>query len=314
MKIRRLLIGVVLSSTLFFLSCGGDENTPPSANNVSVQVPEDTAIGTVIANITASDAEGDVLSYTIISGNDANTFELNDEGALRTLVSLDFETTDSYLLSVAVSDGDNSVNITVSIEIIDVDESPGNSGVEVMIDGINYTLVDGLIDDFGGDGTHYNYDFFLVNDEIKMEDGDLVPGEETTIFVYAELFSAGNSSFNPGTFEYLDVFSTPRNDQSYFNYFAIATYDDPSDVVNEQDPAKWFIAVGGSVTVTQNTGLNYTIAYNLDVAEADYDTDEVIVGGSEFTLEFTYTGDFEFIPLDDAARKTGVKNLDKGIF
>lgn len=308
--IKNLLIGGVLSLSVFLVACGDDDtaNQSPQAQNVTLTVAEDVAVGTLVGTISATDPEEDALTFTITSGNDANAFDISNAGAITTLTALDFETTASYTLTVTISDGTNSIEVTASITVTDVAEGTGgsgNEGVDLTIDGVTYTLLDGIVADYGGDGTHYNYDFTLIDDEIALDGGELVPGEETTIGVYVELFSAGNSSFTPGTFDYLNESTNPGAEQSYFNIFEIYTFDEPIGANSEPVPDGYFIGVSGTVTVTENANLDYTITYNVNVAEADWDTEEFIDGGSEFTVEFTFSGTFEFEPLEGAAGRIG---------
>jgi hypothetical protein len=79
----------------------------------------------VIGFVEASDADGDILSYTIFSGNDAEAFSLDSEsGELIVLTSsaLDFETTPIYSLGISVSDGALIDSATVIINLTDVEE------------------------------------------------------------------------------------------------------------------------------------------------------------------------------------------------
>ena len=314
MKIKIVLLGAGFGLLLLLFSCSEDENEPPMADDLLFIVAEDVPIGTVVGTVSATDKEGDALTYTITAGNDANEFELSDEGTLRTLALLDYETATSYQLAVRIADNSGSIDILITINVTDVDEGTGVIGGTVTVDGITYSLVDGLIEDYGGDGTHYNYDFVLVDDAIAMENDEPVPGEGTKIGVYAELFSAGDASFDVGTFEYLDEAVSPGFTQSYFNYLTITTFDDPIGDDPDPDADGYFIAVGGSVTVVENAELNYTLTYNIDLAEADFDTDELINGGDEFSLTFAYTGDFVFVPLDETARTVEIEKSNKRIF
>ena len=79
----------------------------------------------MIGFVEASDADGDILSYTIVSGNDVEAFSLDSEsGELIVLTSsaLDFETTPIYSLGIVVSDGALIDSATVTINLTDVDE------------------------------------------------------------------------------------------------------------------------------------------------------------------------------------------------
>ena len=79
----------------------------------------------MLGTIEASDPDGDTLTYTIVSGNDAEAFSLDSEiGELTVSTSsaLDFETTPSYSLGIEVSDGALSDLAIFTINLTDVDE------------------------------------------------------------------------------------------------------------------------------------------------------------------------------------------------
>ena len=78
----------------------------PELLDTEFTIPENSPNGTVIGFVEGSDADGDILSYTIVSGNDAEAFSLDSEsGELIVLTSsaLDFETTPVYSLGISVS-------------------------------------------------------------------------------------------------------------------------------------------------------------------------------------------------------------------
>ncbi|NQZ77024.1 MAG: T9SS type A sorting domain-containing protein, partial [Ekhidna sp.] len=101
------------------------ENSAPSIANQTFAIDENSANGTSVGTITATDPDGDALSYTILSGNGANGFELDGEsGALTVATSevLDFETTPAFSLEVEVSDGEFNASAIISINLNDLDE------------------------------------------------------------------------------------------------------------------------------------------------------------------------------------------------
>ena len=88
-------------------------------------VEENTLPGTSIgAAVAATDVDGDTLSYTL-GGTDASSFSIvSTSGQLRTKAELDYETEDSYAVTVSVSDGSLTDSITVTISVTDVNEGP----------------------------------------------------------------------------------------------------------------------------------------------------------------------------------------------
>ena len=110
----------------------GNSTTRSIAKNASAN----TNIGTAI---TATDADNDVLTYTL-GGTDAASFSIvSTSGQLRTNAALDRETKTSYSVSISVSDGNGgSDSISVTINVRDVDETPANN-VPSFTDGISTT-------------------------------------------------------------------------------------------------------------------------------------------------------------------------------
>ena len=74
------------------------------------ELPEDSPIGTTIATVQAKDADSggaihSDVQYRIVSGNDEKKFEISPStGVVRTIASLDRETTDEYVLVIEATD------------------------------------------------------------------------------------------------------------------------------------------------------------------------------------------------------------------
>ncbi|MDE0468378.1 MAG: cadherin domain-containing protein, partial [Candidatus Poribacteria bacterium] len=87
-------------------------------------VTENTASGTNIGSaVSATDADNDTLTYSL-SGTDASSFSIvSTSGQLQTSGVLDYQTKNSYFVTVSVSDGNGgSDSITVTINVTDVSE------------------------------------------------------------------------------------------------------------------------------------------------------------------------------------------------
>ncbi len=103
-----------------------------SQASYSGAVREDYDIGQVITlnpAISASDEDGDVLTYTIISGNDAGFFTINSAGEIVLAQALDFETATRHDLRIAVSDGSYRAEADVTIHITNQDDGPARIGI-----------------------------------------------------------------------------------------------------------------------------------------------------------------------------------------
>jgi hypothetical protein len=102
-----------------------DENIVPIVLDATFILAENSANGTVLGTIEASDADGDTLTYSIRSGNTNAAFGLDaSTGSLVVTnhLALDFETISTFSLLVQVSDGVLSDSATITINLTDVEE------------------------------------------------------------------------------------------------------------------------------------------------------------------------------------------------
>ena len=98
-------------------------NRSPVVEGSTMTVPEDAPVGTVVGTVTASDPEGDPLSYAITGGDPDSLFTVAADGEVTTAGSLDYETTSQHVLTVTVSDGSVSSPATVTVNVTDVDDT-----------------------------------------------------------------------------------------------------------------------------------------------------------------------------------------------
>ena len=101
-------------------------NSVPVIEAQTLTLAENSANGTVVGTVTASDANMDAIAYSITAGNTNEAFSINGgtgELTVNDSGELDFETTPSFDLSVEVSDGLESASVTVTVNLTDVDEN-----------------------------------------------------------------------------------------------------------------------------------------------------------------------------------------------
>ena len=97
---------------------------PTFPSGVARSVSENAAAGTLVGDpVTATDADGDALSYSLSGASefaiDAGTGQISvAAGAV-----LDYETKSSYAVTVSASDGSADATVAVTIRVTDVDES-----------------------------------------------------------------------------------------------------------------------------------------------------------------------------------------------
>jgi hypothetical protein len=106
-----------------------DVNEAPVPNSPSFSIAENSATGTVVGAVSATDIDaGQSLSFAITSGNTSGAFAINaTTGQITVAGSLDAEVISLYSLVVSVTDNGSpalSANTNISILIDDVNEAP----------------------------------------------------------------------------------------------------------------------------------------------------------------------------------------------
>ena len=106
-------------------------NTAPTIDDLpaTLQVNENQ---TQVTNVSASDENGDTLTYSL-TGEDADLLQISTSGALTFKDAPDFETKNSFDVTVAVTDGQNETSQAITISIIDVAETVSQAPVEIVV-------------------------------------------------------------------------------------------------------------------------------------------------------------------------------------
>ena len=153
-----------LTYQMFGLSAGGDivltaTNQAPTftQNSYTATIARGAEIGSTVATATASDADGDALTYAITAGNDAGLFDIDEDSGEITLTVPDTET----------DAGDHTLTITAT----DTAGNTGTATVTITDYAIRGTDSHDRIDRRGTDGadTIYGYD---GQDHLHGERGD----------------------------------------------------------------------------------------------------------------------------------------------
>jgi len=100
-------------------------NSAPTITAATFSIANDAPEGTLVGTITASDADGDALTYAITNGNTGNAFSVGDsDGKLTVATStqIDYATNSSFNLTVQVSDGTLSASATITVNVIEGDD------------------------------------------------------------------------------------------------------------------------------------------------------------------------------------------------
>uniref|UniRef100_H2ZGK9 Uncharacterized protein n=1 Tax=Ciona savignyi TaxID=51511 RepID=H2ZGK9_CIOSA len=118
-------------------------DNPPifDQNQYSAAIPEDSQVGLIVVPVAAHSLDTGAnakLRYSIVHGNEHGKFVINqDSGEIRLIAHVDFESDQSYVLTVSASDRSSplSTDCAVRIDIIDVnDNSPIFSSLSYQTD------------------------------------------------------------------------------------------------------------------------------------------------------------------------------------
>jgi hypothetical protein len=106
-----------------------DANGPPVVTSTTVNLPENSPLGTAMHTVAASGATGTTLTYSIVSGNSNNVFAIDPATGAITVAQpsfLNYEVGPNiYNLSIEVEDNlAQSTQGTITIQITNVDEHP----------------------------------------------------------------------------------------------------------------------------------------------------------------------------------------------
>ncbi|MFY0690235.1 MAG: cadherin domain-containing protein [Cyclobacteriaceae bacterium] len=150
---------------LFLATWEGGNNVPVVADT-TLTIAENSDSATVVGVVTASDADGDDLTYSISDGNAGDLFAIDSTNGTISVdkAMLDFESTSQYVLKVKVKDVSTFTEATITISVTNVNEapvlvtdlvfslsenSPANTSVGTVAgtdpdgDRLTYTIVDG---------------------------------------------------------------------------------------------------------------------------------------------------------------------------
>jgi len=115
-----------------------NDEIPVMADTI-FRISEFASIGDVLGVLEATDADADSeLTFTFSSDSDDGTFSITEYGEVALAEFLDFEQFESYTITVEIFDGVNTGTGTLTIEVIDFDEStfkayntfsPNNDGI-----------------------------------------------------------------------------------------------------------------------------------------------------------------------------------------
>ena len=128
--------GSKVDTELITVSINDVNETPILSTNL-LRIQENQ---TLVGVVSASDEDGDALSYRIVGGVDASFFTINSTtGELSFITPPDFETPSDnnankrYLVEIEVSDGAHSSTSVIRVGVEDVNEAPTTTGLSNVV-------------------------------------------------------------------------------------------------------------------------------------------------------------------------------------
>ncbi|MBO0340851.1 BspA family leucine-rich repeat surface protein [Flagellimonas profundi] len=155
-------------------------NVPPVIEDQEFTVQEDIADTETIGTVTATDADNDALTFTIIE-NENDLFEITEAGELSLSPgkNLDFETATEHVITVQVSDGEDTATATVTVKVENVIESVFEDPASFIT--VWKTDVDGELVRIGT-RNEYTYDYTIGWGDGTVEE---IATADTPFHIYA---------------------------------------------------------------------------------------------------------------------------------
>ena len=122
-----------------------NSNQQLGTSTSTVSVDEEVAVGTLVANLTATDSDTTSFTFSLVSGNgtnDRNNSSFTISGT-QLLVggNIDYETTPSLNIYVQASDGTNTFSKALTVNVNDINEPPTISSSSIASDNTSVSVI-----------------------------------------------------------------------------------------------------------------------------------------------------------------------------
>ena len=97
---------------------------PPTIEATSGAIAENAPVGAFVTSISVADADDDTVTLDITDGDPLDQFAIANDGTLVLAAPVDRETQSSYRLTIEASDGIDTVETFVDIEVTEINEPP----------------------------------------------------------------------------------------------------------------------------------------------------------------------------------------------
>ena len=252
--------------------CNVTPNAPViTSSSIFTALENQTAIG----NVSATDADGDTITYSV-SGTDSGSLSINSSTGVLTFNSApDYETKSTYSATLSASDGTHTTNQDITINITD------DGGVPVITSSPNFSAYEnqtaiGTVAAFDDNGDTLSFSISTQDITINSSTGVLTfvtaPDYETkSTYLATVIVSDGtNSSAQDITVNIIDVSSTPAfissstfsADENQTGIGRVVALDDDGDTITYSLSG----TDSGSVSISSSRG---ALTFN---SAPDYET------------------------------------------
>ncbi len=119
---------ILLAILVVFTSCSNDDepiNHAPVSEDKEISMDENPT-SDILTTIIATDLDGDTLTYSIVTQTPTGSIQINEttgEVFVMDINAFDYEQNTSIIAVIAVSDGNLITEMTLTINILDVNEA-----------------------------------------------------------------------------------------------------------------------------------------------------------------------------------------------
>lgn len=117
-------IGGVAAASLTVITVNQNDAPVILGAPYTTSIEESLNAGSVVYEIAVSDEDTSDSSTSTLSGTNSNHFAISSVGIITTAQILDYETVPFYTLTITVSDGTENVNTTLTVNVVDTNDSP----------------------------------------------------------------------------------------------------------------------------------------------------------------------------------------------
>jgi hypothetical protein len=215
----------------------------PFLNDVGFSIDENSADGVEVGNVDAYDADGDELSYSIVSGNTGDAFTIDATGmiAVYSGEALDYETKTGYQLIVNVYDGIHNNTLNAYIDINNLNDN------EPVAEGFSATIAEHLAagtavgtvvaSDADGDGLSFGIILGNTDGAFVIDNGGVITVGNAVVLEFTD-----NPQFN------LEVTVSDGTFQTTVSVVVTLEEDEPTGL---EDP------IGGNFRVYPNPATDW---------------------------------------------------------